>query len=118
MLMEPVKLLASALVTLLLAGGALAVAESGPDLPKQKIVQLSGLVKDVRDRQFTLEDIGGSSIRVQMMNGLAVREGDTVTVKGTMERGLMMRRINALEVNKKALSSTVTGINIATTHPE
>jgi hypothetical protein len=60
------------------------------ELPNNGKVTVKGVVDDVdeKDQTFDLEDDSGS-VKIEATSSLLVKEGDTVTVTGTVDKGLI-----------------------------
>ncbi len=59
-------------------------------LPKSGSVQISGMVKDIKnDKKFILEDSAGKTIDVNSNANLQVKEGEKITVNGTLNSEIL-----------------------------
>lgn len=86
----------------LLSTSALAAATSTIDkLPDEGVVTLSGTVDSVEnEREFTLRDATGTiGVDIESNESVVLKEGDRVTVSGTVDRDLAGTDINASRVD-------------------
>ncbi len=71
-------------------------------LPKSGAVMLKGTVDSVDgDKAFTLRDMSGKTIDVEAKQKLSVRKGDTVSVRGVVDTGMLglTKEIEAVSVD-------------------
>lgn len=95
------KLLPLCGAALLFSTTALAGSVSVKELPDQGSVVLNGTVDSVaNEREFTLRDQTGTvTIEIASAESVVLKKGDTVTVTGTVDKGMMGTDIKASDVD-------------------
>ncbi len=94
------KVIAFSSITMLMATTALASTADVKQLPQGEKITLSGTVDQVdNEREFTIrDDRGTTDVNIESNQSVVLQKGDSVTVNGTVDRGMTGTEINATEV--------------------
>lgn len=90
-------------IAALLSSSALAAMTTVKNLPDRGSVTLEGVVKSVEnEREFTLQDGTGTiSVDIESTQSVVLKEGDQVSVSGTVDKDITGTDINASAVEVK-----------------
>jgi Bacterial OB fold (BOF) protein len=94
----------------LMSTSAMAGTVAIHDLPDEGMVTLQGTVDSIQnEREFTLRDATGTiDVDIESNQSLTLRKGDTVTLTGTIDKGVTGTDINASNVQvSKSMAQNV-----------
>ncbi len=94
------KLLAVAVVVALTSTSVLAAINNVKDLKNGSQVNISGIVESVQnEREFTLRDSSGTiGVDIKSTQSVVLKQGDSVTIRGTVDKGILHTDIDATDV--------------------